>query len=457
MKKPKIKKGNRALILAVLWLLIENPTNLETFRNTDIKELLESEFNKHVDCKTASNYLKEIKGLYPDLILEHLTNKGSYIKKNKTISIEKQVIINAIKEEKNLDDKTLMAINEMINFFSSAKERQECYMLLKNNEVIDKMYSLNNILDDLNKAIKNKNKIRFGYETFYYKSGLKKRCLIYEAIPVEIKYLDGMYYLITLEPLWPNIYCGIKIRYMRNLEILEEVNEVIPENLNYKIDLGINYDWAIEFIDETFNNYKISNANNMLVAHIEAPYEQIVNFCKRYNPFYTVNDEKILSRMENDAYEILNSVKNNKDIINIIKRGIVNFYYFYDLDKANDYKLYMKYLKRFIENIFLDLKYKKITDDILTLNDNKVAFDIVTYNSDLINEQGDINRIKEAKTKLLNKDANNRYIILLYDYLSNTEKENILKIVNSNSINNTHDRFSVFTTAYYHNFDVFEI
>lgn len=457
MKKPMIGKGNKGLIFAILWLLVENPTDLTYFRVRDILKLLKEEFRKDVDYKTAYGYLQALTEMELDFKIDHIANKGYYVKERIIKEEERNLLINALKSEHALDNKTTIILNDFINIDSEEKVRKNNLKLLKNNDTTNDDYNIIDTIEILKKAIKNKNKISFNYLTFSYKAGIFMRKVHYETKPLEIRYLDGVYYLITEKPIWPKIYCGIKIRYMRDIKILDSVESEVKATPDYNIDLIVLYDWAIEFIDDNFENYRITKKDNNLIAHIEAPYEKIANFCKRFNPFYVVKDNKILERMIYDAYELLDIVRQNDDILLTIKKAIVNFYYYLDIEKEKDYITYMKKFNKYINNLFLDLKYEEIIPNVLSLNDIKVSYEIVTFDSKLLNKTGDIEELIAAKNRLLNKDVTNRYIIFLYDTLTEKEKRRILEIVSYRTMNDLHDRFSLFTKAYYHNFDVFKI
>ena len=471
MKKPKITSDNKGLILAILWLLIENPTNLDYLTASDIVNLLQSEFNRNISIHTATSYLNALTEFELDVKVKHTVNKGYFVEKDYAGTKSREILLNSIRTQSIFDEYFMSEMINIIGAFSSRATKKRYYKLLCEWETSSSKSDLRKVLAAINTAIMYEKQIRFDYETYYYKAGLKTRYISYKVTPEKIRYLDGTYYLMTNEEVWPDMYYGIPISYIHNVEILEsdyKINlatleygkyykEASLEYKDYSVILGINYDYAIEFIYRNFfkSNIEITRYNGQVVAKIKAPFYKICNFCLIYRNYFTVTDRYINSWLDSVWKEKLLYPKND-DLAQVIKSAIVNYFYSTDIDIVN-YSTYMNRMKKYVDNKFLDLGYKIVDEETLSLNNEMISYRILTYNSKLLDKKGDINDILTAINFLQTEKNNRCYLVLLYDDLGDYEKAKINQIVRTNMTNSPINCFSVCTKAYYHNFDVFRI
>lgn len=467
MKKPKTLFSKKAALFNILWLFVENPTNLEYFRVSDIMELLDKEFGIKLDYKTVLEYVNILKDLNLDIQIDKAVNKGYYVKNRIATNIEHSLLLNALNEVKTIDEVTRERIFNLFTFDMSAKQKDILSNVKTRDDVLSsyyRNYNLPNTLVKLEEAIVQKRKIRFEYMTFDKKGEYKSSGIIYEMIPLEIRYLDGMYYLYTVDKMWPKAYCGIKIKYMKNIELLEVVscnNEIV---IDYRVELGIIYDWAIEFIDETFFNYQIININNQKKAIIYAPYQTIFEFCKRFSPFYVIYDEKLKEDMKDDFYDLLDSLEKKDELILNIKSSIVNHHYNHPIDDKMTYDYFMNNLKHHIVNNLKNDGYiprnncfykdnHKILIEFVEFSMNEQLLDGKCLNSKLT----DFSKIETAINKLNAEIANAKYIVLFYGNITTEEKNKLKQLFKTDKINYIHDQFSRHAKAYFYNYDIFKI
>lgn len=467
MKKPKTLFSKKAALFNILWILVENPTNLEYFRISDIMELLEKEFGIKLDYKTVLEYVNILMDLNLDIQIDRANNKGYYVKSRIVTNIEHNLLFNAVNEVKTIDNVTKERIYNLFTFDMSSRQKEILFDEQNRDNFFSsyyRNYNLPNTLKILEEAITQRRKIRFEYMTFDKKDEYKAKGIVYEMIPLEIRYLEGMYYLYTVDKMWPKAYCGIKIKYMKNIELLEPVKVVNDIVIDYRVELGVIYDWSIEFIDETFSNYQIVNINNMKTAIIYAPYQTIFEFCKRFSPFYVIYDEKLKEDMKNDFYDLLDSLEKKDEIILNIKSSIVNHHYNHPIDDNMTYDYFMSNLKHHIITNLKKYGYIQMDDGFFKGN-HKILVEFVEFsmNDELLDGKSlnskpdDFKKLELAINKLNKASANAKYIVVFYGNITNEEKKELAKLFKTNNLNYIHDQFSRHAKAYFYNYDVFKI
>lgn len=475
MKKPGISISKKGAMLNILWIMVENPTNLSFFRVMDIKKLLEDEFGIELDRKTISEYLSILVDLKFLFELSHESNKGYYISNKMIDDSKRDILLNAIESQKVLTTKEKLQLYDYVMFDLSKNERNQ--IIIKNNlldifrDNHDEGNEFSEKLMILERAIKERRAISFEYLLFDKTGSFKKQKIEYHAIPFKIYFQKGMYYLFTLDRLWENIYCGIKIKYMSNIRFTDVVDPNMYRNLdvNYVFEVGIFSDWTIEFIDETFEDYTLKREKTGLKAVIKAPYDLIFDWCKRFSPFFEIYDERIKNDMRKNFHEILSTIDKKDKIIYNIKGAITNYYYDNPISSKSECDTYISKLKKEIIFELRNLGYLKANALNIYQNESeKIALEIIDFN---ITKEGlfskeemqnldferEFNRIKKAKENLQSLDVSRRYIVLLYSYLSDFESKRLCEMLNVNALGDIFDQFSKLGKAYHYKYSVVEI
>lgn len=124
MKKPKISFSKKGAIINILWLLVENPNNRYRMRICDIKNDLLSEFGIELNEKTVKDYVDILQDLDFLVKIAHDTNKGYYVKERIIDDDERFMLIDLIKNSKDLNEETVKKLLMLITFDLSTAERK---------------------------------------------------------------------------------------------------------------------------------------------------------------------------------------------------------------------------------------------------------------------------------------------------------------------------------------------
>lgn len=472
MKKPKVSLSKKGAIINILWLLIENPTNLKYFRIQDIKELLIIEFGISLDRKTIQDYVNILIDLDLDIKIKHDYNKGYYINKRMISDNERGILFNAINNEKTIDELTMAHIYDFLTIDLSDSDKKKYSVIEAYNNNNKKLYNYNKhynlvkLLELLQMAIDEKRRISFEYLTFNKTGKFKEKNIIYEITPVAIKYYNGMYYLYTKDKIFLNNFCGIKIKYMQNVKILDEKEEIKIVNIDCINELGILYDWTLEYISENFKKYKIVKDGNKTKAIITAPLDLFVDFCTRYSLFYEIYDSSIKKYIIDSYKKVLSTLESKDKIANVFKSSIVNYYYNNPIDSKSTYRSYMTGLKNELANTIKKNGYEYDFQTNLYKKDSfTLKYEIVEYCTikNPINEKEviinnnieDYNKMLEAKRRLEDSNASFKYLILLHGMTSILEREKIIENFRNKEV--MQEQFSPFVKSYFYCYDIFKI
>ena len=124
MKKPKISFSKKGAIINILWLLVENPNNRYRMRICDIKNDLLSEFGIELNEKTVKDYVDILQDLDFLVKIAHDTNKGYYVKERIIDDNERFMLVDLIKNSKDLNEETVKKLLMLITFDLSIAERK---------------------------------------------------------------------------------------------------------------------------------------------------------------------------------------------------------------------------------------------------------------------------------------------------------------------------------------------
>lgn len=124
MKKPKISFSKKGAIINILWLLVENPNNRYRMRICDIKNDLLSEFGIELNEKTVKDYVDILQDLDFLVKIAHDTNKGYYVKERIIDDNERFMLVDLIKNSKDLNEETVKKLLILITFDLSIAERK---------------------------------------------------------------------------------------------------------------------------------------------------------------------------------------------------------------------------------------------------------------------------------------------------------------------------------------------
>ena len=124
MKKPKISFSKKGAIINILWLLVENPNNRYRMRICDIKNDLLSEFGIELNEKTVKDYVDILQDLDFLVKIAHDTNKGYYVKERIIDDNERFMLVDLIKNSKDLNEETVKKLLMLITFDLSTAERK---------------------------------------------------------------------------------------------------------------------------------------------------------------------------------------------------------------------------------------------------------------------------------------------------------------------------------------------
>lgn len=124
MKKPKISFSKKGAIVNILWLLVENPNNRYRMRICDIKNDLLSEFGIELNEKTVKDYVDILQDLDFLIKIAHDTNKGYYVKERIIDDNERFMLVDLIKNSKDLNEETVKKLLMLITFDLSIAERK---------------------------------------------------------------------------------------------------------------------------------------------------------------------------------------------------------------------------------------------------------------------------------------------------------------------------------------------
>lgn len=465
MKKPKVSIAKKGAMFNILWLLVENPARLDYYRVQDIRKQLLNEFGIKLDYKTILDYLNTLMELELDIQIGHEYNKGYYVKKRIIDENERNVLFNALNSEKTLDMATTNHIYNFLTIDTPIGLKEKYFKLDERYQgkiyAESEHYNLINNLNILNEAIRNHRTISYEYLIFNKNGKFKPVRVTYYVIPFAIKYMYNMYYLMTYDKAWPLSYCGIKIKYMKNIQLLDKVDQMpyTKIDLDYQITLGIIYDWSIEFIDEVFVNYQLRKTSNGLLADIKAPYDLIFDFCRKYSPFYIIYDEAMKISIRSDLYELIDALEDKDPLILNIKGSICNFYYDHPLNAKTTYSKYLANLKYYIDNNILRTGFKKTgniyTNGNYTMTYSVVEFATAKYDLVAIDYQKEFARLIQAKEELSKINVTKKYLVLLYGNVREDIIDELKTIFNDDKMNYIHDRFSRLAKSYFYNYDVF--
>ena len=124
MKKPKISFSKKGAIINILWLLVENPNNRYRMRICDIKNDLLSEFGIELNEKTVKDYVDILQDLDFLVKIAHDTNKGYYVKERIIDDNERFMLVDLIKNSKDLNEETVKKLLMLVTFDLSIAERK---------------------------------------------------------------------------------------------------------------------------------------------------------------------------------------------------------------------------------------------------------------------------------------------------------------------------------------------
>lgn len=124
MKKPKISFSKKGAIINILWLLVENPNNRYRMRICDIKNDLLSEFGIELNEKTVKDYVDILQDLDFMVKIAHDTNKGYYVKERIIDDNERFMLVDLIKNSKDLNEETVKKLLMLVTFDLSIAERK---------------------------------------------------------------------------------------------------------------------------------------------------------------------------------------------------------------------------------------------------------------------------------------------------------------------------------------------
>ena len=124
MKKPKISFSKKGAIINILWLLVENPNNRYRMRICDIKNDLLSEFGIELNEKTVKDYVDILQDLDFLVKIAHDTNKGYYVKERIIDDNERFMLVDLMKNSKDLNEETVKKLLMLVTFDLSIAERK---------------------------------------------------------------------------------------------------------------------------------------------------------------------------------------------------------------------------------------------------------------------------------------------------------------------------------------------
>jgi len=268
-----------------------------------------------------------------------------------------------------------------------------------------------------------------------------------------------MYYLYNADKFWDNIYCGTKIKYMRNIKLGERHNEPkLHEKYDFSFEVKIIYDWSIEFIVDHFDNYQIIRDKSSMKAVIKAPYEFALDWCKKYAAFFGIEDKVIKKDILEDMKLLISYIEDKDELILKIKSAIVDYHYQNPLNERSTYDEYMKGLYKQIDFYLNSLDYKLVEADEFKHYNNSLEDICVSYVEKTKYNQVDIvDSITKSYNKLRSINAKRKIMILLCDDISETEEEKLKEVLKLNFLISNQDRFSKCNEAYFYIYSVFEI
>lgn len=465
MKKPSVSKSKKGAIFNILWLLIENPKNLKYFRQADIKNQLVEEFGINLDRKTIQDYLDILMDLNLPYELSHENNKGYYIS-NKIISdIEREIMLNSLFNLKAINLDSRINLFNFLTYDCGRTQKKEYYKIHNRhiNSNLNDHFSLVENLEIIQKAIDEKRKITFEYLNYNKFGELMPTGRVYTTIPQKIRYVQGMYYLYNADNFWGNMYCGTKIKYMRNIKLGDyHDNPPFNEKYNFSFEVQIIYDWSIEFIVDHFDDYTLIRDKQKMKAIINTPYEFALDWCKKYAPFFIIlNDEIKNTTIKDDL--IIENINKQDELIFKIKSGIVDYHYQNPVTESSDYFTYMKGMYKLI-NFYLGNIGCKITS--VKQNEKGRIFvcggKINIYFWECCNENPSFNSQTflvelENSYKMLKDSDFRKIMVIFFDDFTEEEQEKIKNIYNENPFIDIHDKFSRCNKSFFYKYLVFEV
>lgn len=463
MVKPSVSKSKKGAIFNILWLLIENPKKFEYFRIVDIKNLLFEEFSIDLDRKTIQDYVDILIELNLPFKISHKHKHGYYVSKRMLSDTERDILINSLYGQKAINLDTKINIFNYITFDCEKRKRNEIFINNdKCNSTMDSHYNLVENLEIIQRAIDEKRSITFEYLNYNHFGELMSDGRCYKVIPQRIKYIYGMYYLYNADNFWSNIYCGTKIKYMRNIKLGEyHNNPKLHEKFDYSFEVGVLYDWSIELIVDHFDDFKLVRDKNKMTAIINTPYEYALEWCKKYAQFFAINDEEIKEAIRSDMSNLLANIDEKDELLHKIKAAIVDYHYKNPVNNTSIYEKYMHGLYKYIDFYLNNMCYKKINDSNMNVytngndNINIIYLECCESNKDYNNN---ILTIVENAYNQLNKVKDNkRIMVIFYDELSKYQISKIEKILKVNNLINIHDRFSNCNKAFFYKYIVVEL
>lgn len=466
MKRPGVANSKKGAIFNILWLLVENPRNLKYFRQADIKKQLIEEFGIDIDRKTIQDYLNILTELKLPYELHHEANKGYYICNNMISDTEREILISSLYEQKALNLESRINLFNFLTNDCSKNRKIELYNLDKNNffshnSNLNDHFSLVENLEIIQRAIEEKRMITFEYLNYNRYGELMTEGRIYTTVPLKTKFINGMFYLYNADNLWGNMYCGTKIKYMRNIK-LGEVCEVVKvhEKYNFTFEVQVIYDWAIEFIADNFDDYQLIRNENSMKAIINTPYVLALDWCKRYAPFFIILDEGLRDAVLKDMKIVIDNFYNKDPLILKIKSAIVDFHYKNPVNENSKYDVYMKGLYKLIDFNLSNVGYVLDSNTGYYTNGIKnVCFDFLECSNANTNyvEGNLVSAIEKSYYKLKKKSDCKKIMVVFFDDVSEEEIAAIIKIVNCDPFIDVHDKFSTHNEAYFYKYLVFEV
>lgn len=458
MKKPSVSKSKKGAIFNILWLLIENPKKLKYFRQVDIKNQLFEEFGIALDRKTIQDYLDILIELNLPFELSHENNKGYYISKGIISDREREILLHAFNELKGINQQIK---NNLFNYLTYDCSREMKKHYFNKRDLISSNIDINIIenIEIIQKAIEEKRSISFEYLNFNRYGELMNDARTYKVIPQRIEYKNGMFYLYNAEKFWDNIYCGTKIKYMRNIKLGDyHNNPKLHEKYDFSFEVKIIYDWSIEFIVDHFDNYQIIRDKSSMKAEINAPYEFALDWCKKYAAFFIIDDKIMKNAILEDMKLLISYIEDKDEFILKIKSAIADYHYQNPLTESSSYSSYINGLYKQIDFYLDSLNYKLVKADDFKYYFNGLEDVCISCVEKTESHPSDIvEAIASSYNKLITIKAKRKIIIVLYDDISEDEETRIKEILKIDTFINIQDKFSKCNASYFYKYSVIEI
>lgn len=465
MKKPGVSNSKKGAIFNILWLLIENPHKLDYFRQADIKNQLIEEFGINLDRKTIQDYLDILGELKLPYEISHENNKGYYISKRMVADHHREFLL------QNVLEKNELSYEEKKNYFEfilsdCSLEQKNNYMtaLINYDTILDVYnYELNKNLQIIEQAINEHRSISFEYLTFDKFGKLIPNGKKYTTIPIKIDKLYDIHMLYNAQRFWNNLYTGTKIKYMRNIELGEVcLSPKIEDKIDYNFEVTILYEWSMEFIVDHFERYEIIRDKKQTRAIIYTPYEFALDWCKKYAPFFIINNEEIKKYVYDDMQNLISNYKDNDEITFKIKAAIVDYYYKKSANQNFNYFEYMRGLYKLIDFELSNIGYDKIEESKVKIYKNGLETlgikflecfeNCPNYSIDKL-----INIIETGYDELKSINVSKKIMVIAFDNLTLDEQEKIIEIVNKNPFVDVHNKFPKSTNVFFYRYLVFYI